>query len=106
MAYQVFGKGVKKELVSFIHKYILKEIKPDLTFVLKVNLSKSLKRLSKRKKKNRYDKFSKNFYIKAQNAFINIAKKNKKRYFIVDNSKDSDDTEKIIFRKFLGLLKK
>ena len=44
-------------------------------------MSKALQRLKKRAtKKNRYDKFSKNFYIKAQKAFIKIAKKNKKKY--------------------------
>ena len=80
-------------------------IKPDLTFVLKVDISKALQRLKRRKKKNRYDKFSKNFYIKAQNAFIKIAKKNKKRYIILDNTKDSDAVEKIIFKKILTLLK-
>jgi len=105
-AYQVFGKGVKKELVNFVHKYILNHIKPDLTFILKVNISKAIKRLKKRKKKNRYDKFSKNFYIKAQNAFINIARKNKKKYFVLDNSTDSKEVEKIIFNKFMSLLNK
>ena len=75
MAYQVYGKGVNKALVDSVHKYILGNIKPDLTFILKVKISKALERLKKRKKKNRYDKFSKNFYINAQNAFIKIAKK-------------------------------
>ena len=74
-AYQVYGKGVNKNLIKNIHKYILGNIRPDLTFVLKVNISKALQRLKKRKKKNRYDKFSKNFYVKVQKAFINIAKK-------------------------------
>jgi len=73
-AYQVFGKRVNKNLVNSVHKYILGGIKPDLTFILKVNISKALQRLKKRKKMNRYDKFSKNFYIKVQNAFIKIAK--------------------------------
>ena len=76
------------------------------TFLLKVNISKALKRLKKRKKKNRYDKFSKNFYIKVQDSFIKIAKKNKKRYFIVDNSDDSIETENIIFNKFTQFLNK
>jgi thymidylate kinase len=49
-------------------------------------------------KKNRYDKFSKNFYIKAQKAFIKIAKKNKKKYYIFDNSEDDKNLEKIIFK--------
>ena len=106
LAYQVYGKGVNKNMVDSVHKYILGSIKPDMTFVLRVNISKALQRLKKRKKKNRYDKFSKNFYIKVQNAFIKIAKKNKKRYFIIDNSSDSKVTEKIILRKFVDKFNK
>ena len=102
-AYQVYGKGVNRYFIDSIHKHILDRIKPDLTFVLKVGISKALQRLRKRRKKNRYDKFSKSFYIKAQNAFIKIAKKNKKKYYIFDNSKDSKDLEKkilqIVFKK-------
>tara|TARA_B100001029_G_scaffold179840_1_gene191540 strand:+ start:2968 stop:3633 length:666 start_codon:yes stop_codon:yes gene_type:complete len=96
MAYQVYGKGVSKSLIETIHKHILQKIKPDLTFVLKISLAKAFKRLKKRKKKNRYDKFSKVFYSKAQNAFIKIAKKNKKKYYIFDNSEDNKDLEKKI----------
>jgi dTMP kinase len=106
LAYQVYGKGVSKALVDSVHKYILGSIRPDLTFILKVNISKALERLKKRKKKNRYDKFSKYFYIKAQKAFIKIAKKNKTRYFVLDNSKDSKETEKIILNKFIQVLSK
>ena len=106
IAYQVHGKGVSKILVDSVHKYILGSIKPDLTFILKVNISKALQRLKNRKKKNRYDKFSKYFYIKAQKAFIKIARSNKTRYFILDNSKDSKETEKIIFDKFIKVFTK
>jgi len=98
-AYQVYGKGVNKNFVNLVHKYILGNIKPDMTFILKVNISRALQRLKKRTiKKNRYDKFSKNFYIKAQKAFIKIAKKNKKKYYIFDNSEDDKNLEKIIFK--------
>ena len=93
-------------MVDFVHKYILKGIKPDLTFILKVSISKALQRLKKRKKMNRYDKFSKSFYIKAQKAFIKIAKKNKKRYLIIDNSRDSEYAEKIILNKFMNAINK
>ena len=106
LAYQVYGKGVNKNFVNSIHKYILSGLKPDLTFVLKVNISKALERLKKRKKKNRYDKFSKNFYIKVQRAFIKIATKNKNRYLVVDNSNDSTDVEKMIFDRFIKIFKK
>tara|TARA_Y100000590_G_C15566544_1_gene956863 strand:+ start:470 stop:1120 length:651 start_codon:yes stop_codon:yes gene_type:complete len=101
LAYQVHGKGVDKKFVDSLHKYILGNIKPNLTFILKININKAMSRLKKRKTKNRYDKFTKNFYIKVQNAFIKIARKNKKRYLIIDNSKDTKDCEKIILNKFL-----
>ena len=100
-AYQIYGKNVNKSLVDYIHKYILRDIKPDLTFVLKVEISKALERIKKRGKKNRYDKFPKNFYSKVQNAFLKIASKNKKRYIILDNTKDSKITENIILKRVL-----
>ena len=106
MAYQVYGKGVSKNLVDSVHKYILGNIEPDLTFILKVNISVALRRLKKRKRKNRYDKFSKDFYVRAQNAFIKIAKKNKRKYSILDNSKDSDEIEKAILKRFNKALEK
>ena len=106
LAYQVYGKGIKKNLIDNIHKHILGNIKPDLTFVIKVNIFKALNRLSKRKKMNRYDKFSKSFYIKVQNSFIKIAKKNKKKYLIIDNSKDNNEVEKFILKKFISTYKK
>ena len=106
LAYQVYGKGVNKSLVDTVHKYILGSIKPDLTFILKVNISKAFQRLKKRKKKNRYDRFSKNFYNKAQKAFLKIAKTDKKRYIVIDNSIDTPETEKLIFDKFIKILNK
>ena len=103
-AYQVYGKGVKKEFVDYIHKHILGKAKPNITFLLKVKLSKAIKRIKKRKKRNRYDKFSKAFYQKVQNYFIRIAK-TKKKYVILDNTKDTDETEKIIYNKVIKYLK-
>ena len=105
IAYQVYGKKVEFKLIDTIHKYILQKIKPDITFLLKVKSSKASSRLKKRKTKNRYDKFSKNFYQNAQKAFIKLAKKNKKRYFIFDNSTDDKELEKKILNIVLSKLK-
>ena len=101
LAYQVYGKGVNRKLVDKIHSYILDNFKPNLTYILKVNLNKSFQRMKKRKSMNRYDKFSKKFYNKVQNAFISIAKKNSKRYVVIDNSQDTDQTEKNIYNRLI-----
>ena len=106
LAYQVYGKGVNKNLINSIHRHILKGLKPDLTFILTVSISKAMLRLKKRKKKNRYDKFSKNFYSRVQNAFLRLAKNNKNKYFVIDNSKDTSSVEKIILKKIKEKLKK
>ena len=106
LAYQVYGKNVDKRFINIIHKYILQNIKPDLTFLLTVNINKAMSRLNERKKKNRYDKFSKIFYSKVQRAFIKIAKKNPNKYFVIDNSNDSHNVEKFILNKFLTKLNK
>ena len=105
IAYQVYGKKVEFKLIDTIHKYILQKIKPDITFLLTVKANKASSRLNKRKNKNRYDKFSKNFYQNAQKAFIKLAKKNKKRYFIFDNSTDDKELEKKILNIVLSKLK-
>jgi dTMP kinase len=102
IAYQVYGSGESKTFVQYIHKYILGNFKPDLTFVLTVNINKAFNRIKKRKNKNRYDKLSKNFYERAQKAFIKMAKCNKSRYKILDNSNDTNDVEKKILNYFIS----
>tara|TARA_B100000963_G_scaffold336570_1_gene331734 strand:+ start:3015 stop:3653 length:639 start_codon:yes stop_codon:yes gene_type:complete len=97
IAYQVYGKKVKKSFIDNIHKEILDKLKPNLTFVLKVNSKSSLNRLKKRKIKNRYDNFPQSFYRKAQNAFLKIAK-NKKNYYVLDSSLNNKEVENKIFK--------
>ena len=104
-AYQSYVKKVNKNLITSVHKSILDNLIPNLTFILKINLGKAFKRLKKRGRLNRYDKFSKKFYKKAQDGFIKIAKGNKKRYVILDNSLDNHTTERIIFRKVIKSIK-
>ena len=97
IAYQVYGKKIKPEFIKKIHNVILGKLKPNMTFVLKVNPRSSKKRLLKRKSKNRYDKFPQSFYNKVQKSFLKIAK-NKKNYFIFDSSKNDDQIENKIFQ--------
>ena len=106
LAYQVGGKNVDIDLVNFIHKKILFKIKPDLTILLTVNINKAFQRLDKRMFKNRYDKFSKKFYKKVQNSFIQKASLEKSKYFILDNSTDSSLVEKKILKKVLSKFNK
>ena len=103
-AYQVYGKKVNKIFIDNIHRFILQGIKPNLTFVLKVNSKMSKIRLKKRRTKNRYDNFPQSFYTKAQNSFLKIAK-NKKNYFILNSSFNNNELERKILKIVLKRLK-
>ena len=97
LAYQVYGKKVPFNFINNIHKQILGKIKPDLTFVLKVKKNSFLKRLKKRKTRNRYDNFPVKFYIKAQKDFLKISK-NKKNYVVLDSSENTSKLQNKIFQ--------
>ena len=105
IAYQVYGKKIKPEFIKKIHNVILGNLKPNITFVLKVNSRSSKKRLLKRKSKNRYDNFPQSFYNTVQKSFLKIAK-NKKNYFILESSANNNILEKQIFKITAKYLKK
>ena len=105
LAYQVYGKKVDINFINNIHKKILRKLKPDLVFVLKVSEKSSRERLKKRKIKNRYDNFAKSFYTKAQKSFIKISK-NKKNYFVLESSLNDNTLQDKIFtivNKYLNI---
>ena len=101
IAYQHFGMGINKALIQILNKFLLGKIKSDLTILNLVSRNNLIKRLNKRQKKNRYDKFSYNFYSKVQKGFLTLAK-NKKNYFIVN----SDDDIKSNEQKIIKIIKK
>ena len=104
IAYQHYGLGVNLNLIKFINKQLLKDIAVDFTFLNKISTKNMIKRLKKRKSLNRYDKFKKNFYEKVQNGFLKLARKNKKKYLIIDSNKNKAQNETLIINKIDKLL--
>jgi len=103
-AYQVIGNNIDKNINLLNQKYILKNLKPNLTIVLKSNLKIIFSRIKKRKKTNKFDRLKVNFYKKVQNTYINKASKNK-NYFVFDSSKNNSDLEKKIFKLVIKKIK-
>ena len=58
----------------------------------------------KRKNLNRYDKFDNNFYTKVQKGFINLLKKNPKKYMKINSNLSIEHNEKIILDKIRDLV--
>ena len=64
-----------------------------------------INRLKSRRSLNRYDKFNYIFYKKVQKGFLRIAKKNKKKYQIIDSNTDIKKNEQLIIEKIKKLIK-
>ena len=89
IAYQHFGMGLNLKLINIINSYIIKNFKPNLTFLSLVNKKNMEKRLNVRNNKNKYDNFSYKFYSKVQKGFLKISK-NKKNYIILDSNLNNE----------------
>ena len=73
-------------IINKLNNHILGNIKPDLIFLHTVKILQLKRRIQKRKKKNRYDKFDTKFYDKVQKGYIKMLKK-KKNVEIIDTNK-------------------
>jgi len=104
IAYQHYGLGVDINLIKLINKFLLKDIKVNFTFLNIVNNKNLISRLKKRKKLNRYDKFSINFYNKVQKGFLKLSN-NKKKYQIINSNLDIKINERLIINKINRLIK-
>ena len=104
VAYQHYGMGLNINFINNINKFVLDRLKVDFTFLNIVSEKNMIKRLKKRKRLNRYDKFNKNFYKKVQKGFIKMAKKNPKKYFIVNSNLEIKSNEKLIINKVKDII--
>ena len=105
IAYQHYGLGINKNLIKLINKNILNNVKPDFTFLMKIDINESFKRLRKRFNLNRYDEFNKNFYKNVQKGFIKLSRLQPRKYMIINSENSITINKKNIFQKFLKLIK-
>ena len=101
LAYQHYGMNIDKKLINNLNNIVLKNVKPNFTFLNVVSM-KNLKKRIDRRRKNRYDRFNYRFYSKVQKGFIKLAK-NKKNYMII-NSNDNILENKIKILKKINFL--
>ena len=98
------GNKIDKKINLVNQKYILEDLRPNLTIVLKANFETIYSRIKKRKNNNKFDKLKTNFYRKAQNSYLSLAKR-RRNYLVFDSSENSPDLEKKIFNIILNKIK-
>ena len=104
IAYQHYGFGINLALIKTINKHLIKNFKIDYTFLNIVNKKNMISRLKLRKSLNRYDKFNNRFYEKVQKGFLNLVKKNKKKYMIINSNLDIKHNQNKIIQTIKRLI--
>ena len=104
IAYQHYGMNIDINLINYLNKTVLKNIKPTHIFLHTVSINNMIKRLKLRKKKNRYDNFDKKFYIRVQKGFLKILKR-KKNVTLINSDKTIEENTLKIINKVKKLVK-
>ncbi len=104
IAYQHYGLGIDINLIRTVNNYLLKDFKINFTFLNIVNKKNMIMRLKLRKSLNRYDKFNSSFYQNVQNGFLNLSKKNKRKYLIVNSNHEIKKNKLLIINRINKLI--
>jgi len=90
-AYQGYGRQLPVEKIEMLNDFATGGLKPDLTILLDLEVEEGLKRREKSGKKDRIDMESLKFHQKVREGYLEIARKNPRRWRIVDASKSPEE---------------
>ncbi len=109
-AYQCYGHGLNREFVEQTNRLAINGFSPHLTLILDLPVELGVKRSMQhnaqtQSTEDRFESLDLSFHEKLRQGFLDIAKKNKDRCYVIDASKDMDSVTSDIldvFDKRLG----
>jgi dTMP kinase len=107
LAYQGYGRGLKKTMVKDLNRIATLGLVPDLTILIDVPVRISLSRKRKEKtKKDRLEKERFQFHQRIREGFLTIARQNRRRVRVIDGREDIDKTWRKVMKVVESLLEK
>ncbi len=102
-AYQGAGRDISQDdLDNFIN--VLNFPIPDLTIFLDLSITEGIKRVKKRGEVDRFEEEEVSFFEKIRQFYLETAKKNSKRFFVIDASQSMDEVFNIAKDKIINTL--
>lgn len=114
IAYQGFGRGSDIETIKEIERISINGFKPDLTFILDIDVQTGLDRSNSRlstenagdNTEDRFERLDIDFHERLREGFLSIARKNESRCYILNASQSidhlSDEIKNITLAKLQG----
>lgn len=114
LAYQGFGRGLELDKIKEIERISINEFKPDLTFILDIDVRTGLNRSNARlseddageQTEDRFERLDIDFHERLREGFLEIARQNEGRCYILNAAQTmdhlSDEIKNIALAKLQG----
>lgn len=89
VAYQGGARGFDLDWIRKLCLFATQNLEPDITLYLDIDPEEALKRVNR--SKDRIEKEALEFHKKIRGAYLEIAKKDPKRFHVIDASRNPDD---------------
>jgi dTMP kinase len=112
-AYQGYGHKFSLDTIETVNNFVLGDFKPDITFLLDIDVEKGLARSGRRmaaealhikQTEDRFENMGNDFHKRLHDGFLDIAKKDPHRVRVIDASATPDEIaakiQKLVTEKF------
>jgi dTMP kinase len=93
-AYQGGGRGMDPQSIAMLERFVLRELRPDLTILLDAPIDVSVARAAARNtaagSSDRFEREQRDFFERVRNVYLERARAEPQRFVIVDASGDRD----------------
>jgi dTMP kinase len=95
-AYQSGGKNVSISKITILKNWVHKDLKPDLTILFDLPIEVSLSRLKTNGNLDKFEREAIYFHKKIRNSYLSLAKKEPKRFKVINSDQDITAIQKEI----------
>ena len=96
MAYQGYGHGLGREVITALHTAVVGALAPDLTLILDLPVEAGLARAASRGGEDRYERMDKTFHQRLREGFLDIARHEPGRCVIIDAGEAAERVQSAI----------
>lgn len=103
-AYQGGGRGLARQRIAELERWVQDELRPDLTILLDVPLDVGRRRAEKRGISDRFEREQEAFFDRVRNAYLAAAAREPKRIRVIDASRSASEVGQAIIAVLRGFL--
>ena len=93
-AYQGGGRGLSTETISQLELLVQRELRPDLTLILDIDVELGLNRARQRGELDRFESEAISFFERVRNAYLKRANLSPSRYAVINAGQDLSAVQK------------